>query len=204
MIKYLLSAFLLSTSIALAGAWHGKVDIESGLKASDTNDWDVSGGGGIPQWLTNYQFQAIYNSNDWITQSSDATNVLQFETEIYDLGNIYNPATFTATVIKDGRYEAYVYWGMGHALAASKQMHTFFQTNGFAVGAAFRLEGSQGNSQVVKGQSYRKVLKLTSNSTVRACNYFTDSGTRLGGGDGDSSNELRHHMSMFSLKYLGP
>lgn len=86
MIKYLLSAFLLSTSIALAGAWHGKVDIESGLKASDTNDWDVSGGGGIPQWLTNYQFQAIYNSNDWITQSSDATNVLQFETEIYDLG----------------------------------------------------------------------------------------------------------------------
>lgn len=44
-------------------------------------------------------------------------------------------------MIKDGRYEAYVYWGMGHALAASKQMHTFFQTNGFAVGAAFRLEG---------------------------------------------------------------
>ena len=171
-----------------------------------TNGWDVSagGGGGIPQWLTNYQFEATYNSNEWMTQSSDVTNVLQFETETYDLGNIYNPATFAATVIKDGRYEAYVYWGMGHSLAASKQMHTFFQTNGFAVGATFRLEGSQVNSQLVKGQSYRRVLKLTSNSTVRACNYFTASGTRLGGGDGDNSNELRHHMSMFSLEYLGP
>jgi len=170
-----------------------------------TNGWDVSGGGGgIPQWLTNYQFEATYNSNEWMTLSSDVTNVLQFETETYDLGNIYNPATFTATVIKDGRYEAYVMWGMAHSLAASKQMHTFFQTNGFAVGATFRLEGSQVNSQLVKGQSYRRVLKLTSNSTVRACNYFTASGTRLGGGDGDNSNELRHHMSMFSLEYLGP
>jgi hypothetical protein len=194
-------------------AWTGRVTVAGSsvtaalgnyLQSAQTNGWDVSSGGGIPQWLTNYQFEAVYHSNAWLTLNTDVTNVLQFETETYDLGNIYNPATFTATVIKDGRYEAYVMWGMAHALSASQQMHTFFQTNGFSVGASLHITPSDANSQPLRDQTYRRVLRLTSNSTVRACNLYTSSGTRLGGGNTSDANPLRDHMSMFSMRYLGP
>jgi len=207
--KKLIATIALLSCLTAYAAEFGTINGTVGTFTALTNDGspvltEATATGGIPQWLTNYQFEATYNSNYWISQSSDVTNVLQFETETYDLGNIYNPTTFTATVIKDGRYETRVHWGMGHALSASQQMHTFFQTNGFAVGASFYLQGSQGNSQDVRDQIYERVLKLTSNSTVRACNLFTSSGTRLGGGDSSSANELRHHMSAFSMNYLGP
>ena len=169
-----------------------------------TNGWDVSGGGGggLPAWVTNYNFAAVYASNDYQTLTTSVTNILEFAGEIYDYGNMYDPTTSLCTIRRDGKYNVRVGWGMGHAFAASKQAFLFVQTNGFGVGAAFTAEGSSGNSQDVRPYEISVPMALTSGTTVRATFWHTHGADRLGGGDDDGGHSQRFRSS-FEVELIG-
>ncbi len=171
------------------------------LTAANTNGWDVSGGGGggLPAWVTNYSFAAVYASNDYQTLTTSVTNILEFAGEIYDYGNMYDPTTSLCTIRRDGKYSVRVDWVMGHAFAASAQSFLFVQTNSFGVGSAFQQEGSTGNSQEVGKRSFSAPMALTSGTTVRATFWHNHGADRVGGGDDDggrvNSTDLRLRLN---------
>jgi hypothetical protein len=173
------------------------------LKASDTNGWDVSsGGGGANPDDTNYWGQLAYGSNDWQSFAQDVTNNCIFSLEVADFGNLCDPATGFITTRKTGWWEVDATWWMvHHILAAKLGVFSVMTNNNHWISDANGASSGSGDLETqvwkVRDRAY-----LPSGTVVRCTFYHTSTSPRVGGGDIDHASGYPANVSVFFMDFI--
>jgi hypothetical protein len=179
------------------------------LKASDTNGWDVSagGGGGGNADDTNYWGQLAYGSNDWQTLPTGVTNDCIFSLEVADFGNMCDPATGFITTRKTGWWEVYASYWMVHPIGIQKLGIFSVMTNdchwiSTPISSTYNMS-HQAQVYHVQTRAY-----LPSGTVVR-CTFYHNNGTdRVAGGyvghaDGSGNyHSYPDNVSVFIMDFI--